>query len=88
MKIISICPQSFASNCYALVSGGHALIVDPSVSAQAIMNAVAAEDAIIDGILLTHGHFDHIVSLDTLRKCACVGAAIHKADAPMLTDGR
>ena len=88
MKIISICPQSFASNCYALISGGKALIVDPSVSADAIMSAVAAENAVIEGILLTHGHFDHIVSLDTLRKCACIGAAIHKDDTPMLEDGK
>ena len=88
MKILSICPQSFASNCYALISDGKALIVDPSVSADAIISAVMAEDAVIEGILLTHGHFDHIISLDTLRKCACVGASIHKDDAPMLQDGR
>lgn len=88
MKILSICPQSFASNCYALISDGKALIVDPSVSADAIMSAVAAENAVIEGILLTHGHFDHTVSLDTLRKCACVGAAIHKDDAPMLEDSK
>ncbi len=88
MKIISICPQSFASNCYALISDGKALIVDPSVSADAIMSKVMAENAVIQGILLTHGHFDHIISLDTLRKCACVGAAIHKDDAPMLADGK
>ncbi len=87
MKILSICPASFASNCYALISDGHALVVDPSISCNAIMDAIAAEDAVIDGIILTHGHFDHIISIDTLRKIACAPVMIHEEDAEMLLDG-
>lgn len=87
MKIISICPASFASNCYAVISDGRAFVVDPSISCDGIFEAVSKEDAVIDGILLTHGHFDHILSLDTLRKNACVSAMIHKEDAEMLEDG-
>ena len=88
MKILTICPESFAANCYALISGEHALIVDPSVSAGAIINAVAEQGATIEGILLTHGHFDHIISLDTLRAQTGAPAMIHEGDAPMLTDGK
>jgi len=87
LKILSLCPASFASNCYALISGDRALVVDPSISCEAIMNAVAAEGAVIDGIILTHGHFDHIISVDTLRKNACAPVMIHKEDAEMLGDG-
>ena len=88
MKILTICPESFAANCYALISGKSALIVDPSVSAGAIINAVSAEGASIEGILLTHGHFDHIISLDTLRAQTSAPAMIHRDDAPMLEDGK
>ena len=88
MKIIPICPASFAANCYLLVSGNEALVVDPSVSAEAILNATDQADARLVGILLTHGHFDHILSLDTLRAAADLPAAIHAHDAVMLTDGR
>ncbi|MBO5845681.1 MAG: MBL fold metallo-hydrolase, partial [Clostridia bacterium] len=88
MKILTICPESFAANCYALISGKSALIVDPSVSAGAIINAVSAEVAYIEGILLTHGHFDHIISLDTLRAQTGAPAMIHSDDAPMLEDGK
>jgi len=88
LKIVTICEGSWASNCYALISGGHALIVDPSVSVARIAEAVAREGAVIDAILLTHGHFDHIISLDTLRDKLYVPAMIHKDDAEMLSDGK
>ncbi len=37
-------------------------------------------------ILLTHAHFDHILSLEALRKKLNVPAAIHADDADALTD--
>ncbi len=88
MKIIPICPNAFASNCYLLVSDGEALVVDPSVSVDAILRAAKEEGATLVGILLTHGHFDHILSLDLLRAAEKIPAAIHEHDAVMLTDGK
>lgn len=88
MKILSICPESFAANTYALISGEHAIIVDPSVSVEAITTAVSGEGARIEAIILTHGHFDHIMSIDTLRRATGAQVMIHKDDAEMLTDSR
>ena len=88
MKIIPICPTSFASNSYLLISDGAALVVDPSVSAEAILRTAKEQNAEIQGILLTHGHFDHILSLDVLREKLSIPTAIHEHDAVMLTDGR
>jgi glyoxylase-like metal-dependent hydrolase (beta-lactamase superfamily II) len=62
-------------------------VIDPSVSADTIIDAVASEGAIIEKILLTHGHFDHIVSIDSLRRTADIKVLIHKDDAEMITDG-
>ena len=88
MRVIRIDAQSFGSNTYCILSGVHAWVVDPSVSIAAISSALAEEGASLDGILLTHGHFDHMLSLDTLRKTFSVEAWIHEADAAMLTDGK
>lgn len=88
MKILTVCPESFGANCYLIISNGHALVVDPAPSASAIQRKAEEEKAVIDRIVLTHGHFDHIVSVDTLRKALNVPLMIHKDDAPMLTDGR
>lgn len=88
MKIITVKPASFGSNTYLLISGGEALVVDPSVSVSALTAAAEENGAILKGILLTHGHFDHVTSLDTLREATGITAYIHENDAEMLTDGR
>ena len=88
MKIIPVCPASFAANSYLIVSENEALVVDPAITADAILQAADQAGAKLVGILLTHGHFDHILSLDTLRASVDIPAAIHKHDAVMLTDGR
>lgn len=88
MKIISVCPDSFAANTYLLVSKNEAFVVDPSVSVAAIQRVLDKENAKLCGILLTHGHFDHTVSVDTLRKNLSVPLMMHTEDAQMLTDGK
>ena len=88
MKIVCITPQSFASNCYLAISGGEALVIDPSASVKAIERALREHGVQCKGILLTHGHFDHMLSLDELRRALPdVPVYIHKGDADFLTDG-
>ena len=88
MKIRSISPDSFASNCYLVVEGDRAMVVDPGVSLRAIRSALEAEGAECCGILLTHGHFDHILSLDELRDAyPDAPVDLHAADAELLSDG-
>jgi len=88
LKIVPICSDSYGANTYLLVSLDEAFIVDPTVSVGAMLKAVEKEGASLKGILLTHGHFDHLFSLDPLRKDTGVGAYIHQKDAIMLTDGK
>lgn len=89
IKIRSICPDSFASNCYLLLQGQAALVVDPGVGLGAIRSALAAEGAECRGILLTHGHFDHILSLDELRAAyPDAPVYLHADDAELLSDGQ
>ena len=89
MQIINLFPGSYGSNCYLIEDNGHALIIDPSASAASILRRLREDGCVPDAVLLTHGHFDHIMSIDTLREAEpALQVLIHEADAPMLTDGK
>ena len=86
MKIQNLYPGSWGSNCYLLTSGTHAAIVDPSANADTLINAVKCAGATLDFIFLTHGHFDHITSMDKLRDALGATVLIHELDRDMPGD--
>ncbi len=80
MRIRNLYPGSWGANCYLLINEHDAVVVDPSARADKILEALRKEDAEARYILLTHGHFDHIVSLDSLREATGAPAYIHEGD--------
>ncbi len=81
MELYNLWPGSWGSNCYLLVNDGHALVVDPSADGKTILSAIHEKGAVLEGVLLTHGHFDHIISIDALRKlCPNCPVYIHADD--------
>ena len=86
MQIINLYPGSFASNCYLLLSQGEAAVVDPSANAKTILEALEHHQATLKHILLTHGHFDHILSLEGLCDATGLSACIHEEDAELPAD--
>lgn len=88
MEIIPLYPESFGSNCYVVVSNGHGAVIDPSVPTQEILNTLAKNNATLEKIILTHGHFDHILSADELRNKTNAPLSVHEYDAELLTDSK
>lgn len=86
MQILNLYPGSWGSNCYLLLDGAHAAVVDPSANADRILDAVRDAGATLEHILLTHGHFDHIVSIDALRERTKLPVRIHKEDLELPAD--
>lgn len=88
MNVQNLYPGSWGSNCYLLTSGTHAFVVDPSAKAETILSATEQSGASLEGILLTHGHFDHIVSVNELRDRLRIPLYVHENDAELITDAR
>ena len=86
MKIIHFPEDDYASNSYLLVSGREAAAVDPSADADAIFSAARENGAEIRYIILTHGHFDHLLSLEALRDATGAPVLIGAGDGDFLTD--
>jgi len=75
------------TNCYIIKQDGSsaAVVIDPGDDAILIKSTLHDMDAYPALILLTHGHFDHILAVDRLRT-EKTQVAIHKADAKMLLE--
>ena len=61
---------SVYTNCYFLKNKttGELLIIDPADAPERIVSKVNEMQATPVAILLTHGHFDHIMAADAVRK--------------------
>jgi glyoxylase-like metal-dependent hydrolase (beta-lactamase superfamily II) len=77
-----------AENCFLLRKDGSdsALIVDPGDEAPRILNAVDELGLTIEGILLTHTHFDHIGAVAPVAKATDAPVWGPEIETPVLAD--
>ena len=88
MEIISLSVTGFESNCFIVHNGAEAFVIDPSTSEQKILWALEKNGLTLKGILLTHGHFDHIWRAQELREKSGAPLYVHELDAEMLIDAK
>ncbi len=86
MEIIELCSLGYASNCYIIHSGADAYIVDPTARVEQILSTLEERHLTLQGVLLTHGHFDHALSLSPLLDAVRVPVYVHELDAELLGD--
>ena len=67
--IESVVGGSVGTNCYIVhkKDSEHCFVVDPGDSGDKIANYIRDQKMILDHILLTHGHFDHIQGVRDLK---------------------
>ena len=71
------------TNCYAYVSGGECLVVDPGASGTEVAKALS--DVAVTQIVATHGHHDHVCGVRDLAEATGAPFAVSKADAWRVT---
>ena len=73
-------------NCYIVYKGNTGVIIDPGAEENKILNEVLSSGLNIKGILLTHGHFDHVGATKYLSEKLKAPIYMHKADEYMVLD--
>ena len=88
MKITTIPLRHTDTNCYVAVDekSGEAVVIDPGEFTQRLVNAIDGEEIKVKYILLTHGHYDHILGVYDLKEKTGAKVAIHGLDASCLRD--
>ena len=92
MKIQKYSVGVWGTNCFFLIDesgadgGNCCAVVDPGDDAEEILRRLCAEGLHCTVILLTHGHFDHMMALDRVRDATGAPVYIHEDDAALMTD--
>ena len=82
MNIKRIITNGLEENCYIVSDGKTGAIIDPGGCADYILSV--SEGLSIKHIFLTHGHFDHILASNSLRRALGAKVYISKQDTSLL----
>lgn len=88
--IESIVCGAYQANAYLLCPEGtkDALLIDPGDDLPRLKRAIADSGRRLRAILLTHGHFDHMLSAQPIFQLTGAPVYIHAEDQKMLCDER
>lgn len=78
------------TNCF-IVSDNEtrdAFVIDPSDQADQILAVLNNNSYSVKKILLTHGHFDHLLAAQPVKSATGAELGIHAADAPQLAHAK
>lgn len=85
MNVEKIVVGPVRTNCYILYDKGECVIVDPGGEPDKIMNFILENGLKTVAILATHGHFDHILAVNILKKKLKAPFYVNKKEKDMLS---
>lgn len=75
------------TNCYILsAADGASVIIDPGDEAERIISVIKRDSLAVKAIWLTHGHFDHVEAVATLKETFSCPVVACKAEDLLLGD--
>ena len=90
MKIAMMQLGSYGTNCYIVWDENtkNAAVIDPGDDVPALDEAIARLALHPEAVLLTHGHFDHLLGAHHIKEAYGAKVYIDKADAPAAENGQ
>lgn len=87
LKITELSPGGYASCCYLLQKGDTAVLIDCTVNAEVLKSTLSRTHASLAAILLTHGHFDHMLTLAEVKRATGAPILLGEGDKDFPADG-
>lgn len=88
MEITLLTVGELEVNCYLVSEKGRAVIIDPGGDPKAVLRALEEKSLKLEGIINTHGHFDHIGANGPLKAACGAPLYIHRDDRHCLGDAQ
>lgn len=87
MQIETLILGAIEENCYVVYDENRtAAVIDPGDEAIDILSLISEESLNVEGILLTHGHFDHIGAVKSLKKETGAKIFLHEQDQYLVNE--
>ncbi len=89
VDVITILMKKTDENCYIVIDkeSREAAVIDPGFCNANLLKSIEENNiSKVKYILLTHGHFDHIIGVKKLKEKTGAKILIHERDAECLTD--
>lgn len=88
MKVEKFVTGIISTNCYLVINEDtkQAVVIDPAACPSYLMSHIKSEGLKIEAILLTHGHFDHMMGIDGFLSEFDVPVYVHEEDADAMED--
>lgn len=82
MKVDKIVVGPLKTNCYCVFSDKEAVIIDPGGNKEKILKYVEGYN--VRAIIGTHGHFDHVLEAEQVKRIVGAPFLIHRADIDVM----
>jgi len=84
MKIRHLVVGPFLTNCYVLIDGIEAAVIDPGGETKKIIDEIDRHGALLKYIILTHYHLDHTLSALKIKEEKVAKILIHETEKDFL----
>lgn len=88
VKIGRMVVGALQTNCYFLhnTENNEAVVIDPADKGQKIYEELQKKGITVKAILLTHGHFDHVMGVDELRRASGAKVYLGKEEEKLISN--
>jgi len=88
MKVFLVVSKEYDQNTYCCFdpAASEGVIIDPGANCEGAVSFLNAEKIHVTAVLLTHGHYDHIMSARRIADFAKAEIYAHKLESDLLAD--